>query len=446
MRRDTQRFGIAVFSGLLGLWGGGCGESGAGIQASVAVSDITPSFETFTDENGNRRYDPDEPFEDTNLNGVFDSLWLPGRHPTGVHDPLWARSVALRLDDTLFTLTALDAFGVNIKRIDDIKQRVLSLVGRQAGLAPERMIIANTHTHLAPDTIGIFGGNGLEPGWDEEYLQLVVERAAQSIAEAVGSLEPAGDALATMVSIANHPEAADQGNTLVSSDFPHYLRKKLEQEIGGVAIYFSSDLGLMQTPVRAGETDFESALLVGEGYAEKIVEALSEAAVVPAESLSVNYEFSMVPTPLEHFDMLVAIQAGIIDGCQDYLYESESPPCDNAMACFDVPLLVVELGKELTLIAVPGEVTPELILGEITSPPGYGGPYPDAPPEPVLVDHLNTSQRFLIGLAGAEIGYIFPKMTYDPDNNGHQRHSTGPNAASCVMNGLVEMLDSLHGG
>ncbi len=481
MRGDSGLFKLVALLGPLGLWGAGCGEPNREtFRAGAAVRDITPSFEVFVDENQNRKYDEGEPFEDDNGNGRFDSLWLPGRHPTEVHDPLWARSVALDFGGLVFTLTAVDSLGISAKRIDDMKREALELLGPQAGLSPERMVVASTHTHLAPDTIGIFGGGPFTPGWDEGYLQLVVGQGALSIREAVERLEPAelvvasaragegfvrdttqpeiidpyvgiiqarrpgGEALATLASIANHPEAAVAGNTLVSSDYPHFLRENLEEEFGGVAVHFSSDLGLMQTPAELGNEGIERARLVGEAYAGRVIDALSGCQPVPADSLSVEYESSTITAPLEHLEMYLAIESEIAEGYRDYVYHSESGPCAGSYGCFDMPVLVLELGGVLTLLTVPGEVTPELIIGGITSPPGYEGPYPDALPEPVLVDHLDTTHRFLIGLAGAEIGYIYPRMTYDPENCDHQLNGPGPSVALLLMTGLIEMLDRLE--
>jgi hypothetical protein len=52
----------------------------------------------------------------------------------------------------------------------------------------------------------------------------------------------------------------------------------------------------------------------------------------------------------------------------------------------------------------------------------------------------------LIGLAGAEIGSIFPKMEYDPDNYCSYLPSAGPAVAMIVNENLCQMLRVLEQG
>jgi hypothetical protein len=142
-------------------------------------------------------------------------------------------------------------------------------------------------------------------------------------------------------------------------------------------------------------------------------------------------------------ELYLAIHEEIAEGYLESIYQSLEPPCAEAYACFDAPIKSLRLGEELTLVTIPGEITPELVVGGITRPVDSTGPYPDAPAEPVLADHLATRYRFLIGLAGAEMGYIYPKMTYDPDKTYSYRHGPGPSLAEHLMPALVDMLDAL---
>lgn len=461
--------------------GGGAGRHG--VEAGTAVGDITPRFEVYSDLDGNARHDPGEPFEDTDGDGELDTLWMGGfgpRHPTGVHDPLTVRTVALRVGGELFTLTAIDALGVSTGRIDAVRQGAYRRLRGRFDLEPGHMIVASTHTHQAPDTIGIFGPDTFTPGWDPAYLDLVVEEAVDSIATAVEVLEPAelvvtsarvgagvvrdtippaildpyvgiiqarrpdgGAALATLVSAACHPEAAWNQNTLISADFPHVLRKSLEEDFGGTALFFSADLGLMQTPEKIAPAGFGRVEAVGKAYADAVAGALE--AAVPAEpgGLAPVFRAEAVTLPLEHAELYLAIHEEVAEGYLDSIYQSDQEPCAQAYGCFDAPVTVLRLGEVMTLVALPGEITPELVVGGITRPPDSSGPYPDAPPEPALADHLTTAHRFLIGLAGAELGYIYPRMTYDPDSYYSYRHGPGPSLAAHLMPAVAAMLDTL---
>jgi len=456
------------------------------IRAGAGIMDVTPSFEPYTDQNGNLLYDPGEPFEDLDDDGELDSLYVGGfgaRQPTGVHDPLWARTVALELGGEIFTFTSVDTLGFSAGRMDAIRIKVWRrLLELDIKCPTEHMIFSSTHSHQTPDTIGIFGPADLLKGWDEDYLQLLVDQATESVVAAVESLEPAelvitsaeagegyvidlrvpdiidpyvgilqarspeGPVIATMIAIANHPEAVFGSNAEISSDFPHYLREKLEAEIGGTAVYFSSDLGMMQSPARIGDHGFERARVIGEAYADKIMEALADPLPEKPEDLVPKFLIDTVTVALGSEELRWAIDLNILEGYGDYLYESEDPPCAGSYGCFDIPIAMLRLGDLLTMITLPGEMTPELVIGGIYRPDDCTGPYPEAPAEPHLMAHIETPQRFLFGLANAEMGYIYPKMTFDPARSSAYDNSAGPDTAMLLMTGMTDMLDRLNNG
>jgi hypothetical protein len=65
----------------------------------------------------------------------------------------------------------------------------------------------------------------------------------------VTKLGPPHDVLATLVNFASHPESLGSDNTVVTSDFPHYAREAIEASQGGMAIWVSGDLGVLQGPL-----------------------------------------------------------------------------------------------------------------------------------------------------------------------------------------------------
>ncbi len=448
------------------------------LLAGAAKVDITPKFEPYTDLDGNAHWDEGEPFEDLDGDGELDTLELGGfgwRHPTAVHDPLWCRTVALRVQGEWLVLSAVDSLGLGIARIEGIKDKVLARLGNPPSLPREHLVIAATHSHAVPDSIGIFG----EVGVDKAYLDWIEEQTAESIVQALLAVEPAelsvthadvpdlvrdidspditdpyvgivqarttggGKTIATLVSVANHPETTWKDNTQVSADFPFYLLADVEASQGGLAVYFSSDLGLMQSPVELGDEGFERAELVGKGYAEAVLAALEQATATPADKLSPTFGYAKIPAALENPELYIGLADGVVDGYQGYIYLTGEPPCDF-FGCLDLPVVVWRLGDVLTLVTLPGEFTPELIIGGIVSPPGYAGMYPDAPPEPAMIDHLATPDRFVIGLAGMECGYVYPKMTHDPKEHFSQGHAPGPNMAMALMTGIAALLDTVN--
>lgn len=463
---------------------------GGAVRVGVGKRPVTPEFEPYDDQNGSLRWEPGEPFDDRNANGVLDTLWMGGmgpRQPTGVLDDLWARAVAFDFGGKAVVVVAVDTLGVSMRRADAIRRRVVK--GAPAGLdvAAGRIVIAATHTHAGPDTIGIFGPDDLTAAWDGAYLDFIEDQATAAALEALGSLREArlffaegacgadcvvdpdppehtdpyvgilqardvagGEVIATLVSVANHPEALWGRNTLISSDFPHVLRERIEADQGGMAVYVSADEGLMQTPAKDVPEGPDRMDHIGNLYADAVLAALGAAVEVPPEA-PVTFGQATIPTRLDNVGLYVAVQLDIAEGYKEYLYWIEDDPMCGDMGCLDVPVTALRLGDVATVVTFPGEVVPELVTGEITTPWELGDAlvYPNAPHEPALVDHLATPGRFVVGLANAEVGYIYPKCTYAPAAIGSQIHGGGPDAAMAVMSGVASLLDAVneaHGG
>ena len=88
-----------------------------------SITDSGVWGEKFTDQNGNRVWDPGEPFEDDPRNTTldpssknkYDGIYLAGfgsrRIATGRHDDLWARTIVFDDGSTRFAIIAVDFLG-----------------------------------------------------------------------------------------------------------------------------------------------------------------------------------------------------------------------------------------------------------------------------------------------------------------------------------------------
>ena len=94
------------------------------------------------------------------------------------------------------------------------------------------------------------------------------------------------------MNFASHPESLGSNNTLITSDFPHYARERIEEEVGGTAIWVSGDLGVLQGPLDLDVLDpltnqpavrrtFRWAEVHGEQLADRVVVGDSEQAGHP---------------------------------------------------------------------------------------------------------------------------------------------------------------------
>src|SRR5262249_52941808 len=123
--------------------------------------------ERFTDTNHNGRWDPGEPFEDDAANdaldpsskGKYDGIYLAGfghnRMATGKHDDLWARALVLESGRSRIAVVAVDLIGyyshANYYGLEEVRRLV------DPDLEVGEILIASTHNHEAPDTIGPWG-------------------------------------------------------------------------------------------------------------------------------------------------------------------------------------------------------------------------------------------------------------------------------------------------
>jgi len=270
----------------------GCETGGdLGLEAGAARLPIAPDLATaevlVIDMNGNGALDEGDgdTFRDVNGNGSFDGEWIAGfgtgRGATAIHDenPPWARALVLRNGDVTLAFVALDCVGIFVDEVELIRERVGVLVPDI-----DFVVVSATHDHEGRDTIGIWGASVADSGYSESYMAFLREQAAQAIAMAHATLEPAnvenasfflrdvdvsseagiqndvlryvgdnrdpfifddqirvmrfvaedgafgdgGETISTLVNYAAHPEYEGSRNTIMSSDFAGWMRNGIE--------------------------------------------------------------------------------------------------------------------------------------------------------------------------------------------------------------------------
>jgi len=435
-------------------------QGDSGFEAGFAAVTITPRIvDSFVDIDSNAVYEPDkgDRFVDRDGDGIFDACWLAGFHRArpalGVHDDLWARAVVFGNSDVRIALVALDAIGF---LHDDV------ITVRQA-LPPDwridHLIICSTHTHSAPDLIGLWGPKTTERGVNEDYRRWVHYRILEALQQAVTNLQPAylrmarvdsvreglvadsrpplvyDDALrilqfvhaatdttlGTLVCWANHPEALGDLNLWISSDFVHYLREGVEKGLppawgdgqaglGGVALFVNGAIGGLMTPLgvalvdpqtgrHLGAPSFEKARAIGHRVAELVLKALKGEKVIVNRHPRIYLRARTFELPVENFGLQMACLLGVID--RGF----------SAWKKIRTEIDVLVLG-EAWMLTIPGEIYPEIVNGGVENPPGA-----DFQMDPVEVPPLRSFMKgrlnIVFGLANDEIGYIIPKSEWD---------------------------------
>ena len=173
----------------------------AQLLAGAAAVDITPTLcEDAAADASVPQFDPDrECFRWIHLAGF--SPYVPFRQRNrlaeGVHDPLWARALALRDGDgETLVLVAADLPGLGRKHTGPVRRRA----AREHGIPESHVILHSTHTHSAPDASGYW--STLMAGHNRRYTMVLREQLYASIALALDALRPATLTTATTTHVA----------------------------------------------------------------------------------------------------------------------------------------------------------------------------------------------------------------------------------------------------
>lgn len=411
------------------------------LYVGAAKVDITPAVETFEDENANGRYDKGEPFKDLNGNGRWDPVFLAGfginRIAREVHDPLWVRGVVFEKGGKRALVLSCDLVGLLHPRVRQLRSKIKDV---------EDVIIASTHVHSAPDTIGLWGPFPMISGVSNAYVARLEEAVAECARKALEARVPArlaaaqakvegvvkdirppdvrnetassviaydekGRALAVLVNFAMHPEGMSSKNRAVTSDYPHYLREALERDFpGAVAVFLSGDLGGMQTP-DVKEHTWEEIRRLGEAIASRVKESLAEAAEVPVPA--VRFARAPVEFRLDNARFVAGFKAGVFGKDAEGAVKGEG---EKFTLVSEVAAL--RLG-DVMLVTVPGEALPE--VGR------------------QVFEAMNARHKLLLGLGQDEIGYILPKEDFDPKKY-EESMSLGPETAPTLLDALKKLL------
>lgn len=254
-------------------------KQGSGLRLGISVADINP-------EN-------DEGFS---LEGYGP------RTSTGTHDALTARSMVVLDDNSVVALIALDLIGINQSQIRSLKSRIV----QSTGIKDEHIFIHAIHTHSGPSIMdGRVSGDYLKMLYSqvsdatEKALNSVVNvnaifKSGTADVNAINRRNPArplnnsfnliefqnntGITITTLLNYSCHPVVLGPDNPKISADYVYYLRKKVEAQLGGTAIFFNGSFGNINPEVvhssrpydRSAGT-FEMAQTMGEALADKML-------------------------------------------------------------------------------------------------------------------------------------------------------------------------------
>jgi len=320
----------------------------------------------------------------------------------GVHDPLSVRALALRSGGTTVVLAVVDVIGLQRPHLQRLRQ-----AAALPGVPAPNILIGATHNHSGPDLMGIW--NGSPPKYREYFDRQVVACLRQAVARLapatvaaarfdlpprmvinwrnLDQLDPTGQALifrtptgqtvATLVNFACHAEVMNTHKQYISADFPGALRRHLEQEFGGTALFANGALGGMVSPaVDDKTTTWDDVERFGRTFAQAAITALRQATPVTGKLTFKSREIVLPVDNPRYRDLALKI------GRKDML---------GGKVTTEVAEL--RLGP-VQLVTIPAELLPKVGLQ--------------------LKAMMDGEFKFQLGLTNDELGYIIPPEAFDP--------------------------------
>ena len=410
----------------------------------------------------------------------FDS----GRAATGVHDDLFARAAVIDIGGTRIALVTLDLVGYMVEEVQDVRR----LLPERLGV--DRLIVASTHNHEGPDTMGLWGWNDdlwpfIHPGVNDLYLLTLKRKIVEAVELAVVDLRWAGlraataftdelelirdtrepeiideklavlqavelggegEVITTLINWSSHAEVLGDENTLLTADYPGYVCSRTEEQWGGTALFIAGAVGGLMTP-KVSENTFSAARRLGHDVANLAIGAIGNVTTLEMQNRldirsNEDVDLFLMNPMLRLLNELWRRSFRTLHNCGPF-----------GWFCRDLKTEVNLISIEglMQLITVPGEIVPELSYD--------------------LLRELDAPNTMIVGLGNDEIGYILPVYKYrcneedprlcwktaekdfkypddffDPGDHYEETVSVGPNAAPVIMNAIFDLIAEYEGG
>lgn len=218
-----------------------------------------------------------------------------------------------------------------------------------------------------------------------------------------------------------HPTTIDRATKLLSADFPHYIEEKMNEAgmnfafIQGAQSPISVNKGGVQTQPIIDEVNAEiaadpgnepyyGAKTLGYEFARLILEAQADAK--PVEPM-LNVKMAEVTVPMDYG----LIELGAVSGLLGTTTVRDKTAPSGYSVITEVGYL--ELGTDIIMLTVPGELVPQLVYGEVVDKTeSYLGEDWELD---ITADLIGEGKTVLVmGLCNDALGYIVPDNDYAP--------------------------------
>lgn len=353
----------------------------------------------------------------------------------GIHDPLYARALALEAGGQRAVLITCDLLALDSAFVCAAR----SAIREATGILDNNILIACTHTHSGPATIFLRDCGEVDATYlDRLRLGLVsaAQEALSNLREAklgagrgkvargalnrrqpgtptdpdlgvVAFQDQVGQRIAVLVHYACHPVCLDHRNRLVSADYPGTLAQALKEQAGAVVLFANGAAGDIN-PERMGS--FADAEALGQALAAETLRVLETIEYQDTARLQVAGE--MLDLPLKQPPSRAEIDQQMDEYRRRLVQAEESGNAleikqhkamlgwakataagmtlGSLVKVVPAEVQVICLG-DAALVGIPGE-----IFGELGR----------------QIKEVASGQALVVGYANADIGYIPTRQAY----------------------------------
>ena len=351
--------------------------------------------------------------------------------------------VALNINAT-HCHTVIDTQGFGLELIGKVFQNLFSFlpfVEKTRSINPEfhtlmlegaSDAIVQAYLNMEPgelyyyETVGIGRSerNGTYP--DDEYGYLYNKRynteAYQNFIACFKFVPDNPESAPTVfANVGGHPTTINRSTKLLSADYPHYIETKMNAAgmnfmfVQGAQSPISVSAGAVETPEILEEVaaevaadpivkDYEQPKKLGYEFARLILEAEKNA--VKVEPV-INVKMAEVTVPLEYGLLELGVAADLLG--TTIVRDSSAPAKFSVIS--EVGYL--EIGSDIVMLTVPGELIPELVYGNVVDKTeSYLGTDWELDCTADLLDEDKTV--LVMGLCNDALGYIVPDNDFAP--------------------------------
>lgn len=417
-------------------------------------------------------------------------LSYPPNVMSGVLDDQAVRVICL--DDSSgrgsVVFAVIDCVGISGTDIRRIRERL-------ADFAKENNIvsinISSIHCHSAIDTQGLWGDlpkmlknnvkavkdrryDDIISGRDPEFMENLFEKTADAVKEAFNTMQrgkltyvrtdaidfardkrppyvwdkdivrlrfiPDNGSKETVAAfMAAHPTALGAKNTLLSSDYISSVEQEINKAGKNFIFFQGAELAIAQQRDCITEHDgSEGWQEYGKAIGKFLLSIPEEEERRVATVLNIRNREIFIPA--DNPILIAAAKAGLVDNT--VLHD----PNEKSGYSFVSEVGYAEIGKELSLALIPGELAPEILLGG-----AYGADesFNRTPWEyPSMRDMIPQGRELsVIGLCNDAMGYILPDNDYGSviaKDHYEETVSAGKRAGSTITKAFGELVKSLR--